>query len=300
MSFSLKPSDGTIIAGVHRIAGSQIGLALEDARNPALTLDVKVHAMRRRSKKVRAILKLIRPGFDDYVDENAAIRDAARRLAPARDAAVMIETFGRLSETYHDYLSTEVIRTVGDRLLARRAALSDVEVGTALSEAVFDFEALAGRIPGWEIEGDENEVTAEGMAKSLRKAAKMMAQAAETGSAEDYHEWRKWAKYHWMHVRLMKKIWPERLLDRAEALARMTRMLGAHHDLHVLCELLQEDPGVAGETADFTGHVAIAEMTRMEKEALDMGEDLLRGNARLFSARCVAYWDLALDTRFGA
>lgn len=66
--------------------------------------DVRVHEARKRTKEVRALLRLTRDeiGRDAYKRENARLRDAARLLAPVRDAQVL----ARMIEDAHAHHST--------------------------------------------------------------------------------------------------------------------------------------------------------------------------------------------------
>ena len=61
-------------------------------------LEAVVHSVRKRGKRVRAVLRLVRPGLgDDYGPANIAVRDAGRRLAPIRDAHALLGTFDALT-----------------------------------------------------------------------------------------------------------------------------------------------------------------------------------------------------------
>jgi len=64
-------------------------------RNPLAA--ESVHRMRKELKRARAGLRLLRDavGKTAYAHENARLRDAARPLAPLRDADVLAATFGR-------------------------------------------------------------------------------------------------------------------------------------------------------------------------------------------------------------
>ncbi len=60
--------------------------------------DDVVHDLRKRCKRVRALLRLVRDslGEDVYKSENRVLRDAARGLSPVRDAVVLIEVHDEL------------------------------------------------------------------------------------------------------------------------------------------------------------------------------------------------------------
>ncbi|HYN14009.1 MAG TPA: CHAD domain-containing protein, partial [Burkholderiales bacterium] len=62
--------------------------------------DESIHELRRELKRARAGLRLLRQAVGDpaYTRENAALRDAARPLAPVRDATVVLQALDRLVE----------------------------------------------------------------------------------------------------------------------------------------------------------------------------------------------------------
>ena len=90
MAYAFKQSSG--VAGqVRDMATEQIDKALEAiAANE--DFDQTVHTLRKSCKKLRALLKLVRPVFDGYEAENDAFRAIADRFSVARDAAVMVQT----------------------------------------------------------------------------------------------------------------------------------------------------------------------------------------------------------------
>src|SRR5262245_50114306 len=75
--------------GLQRIARDQIDGTLKDLRRR----EEGIYQARKRLKKLRAVLRLARPGIDsDVFDrENVALRDVARRLSVVRDADVLVE-----------------------------------------------------------------------------------------------------------------------------------------------------------------------------------------------------------------
>jgi CHAD domain-containing protein len=67
---------------------------LADGLRRRADVDARVHATRKGIKRLRAFLRLARRsvGKNTYRMENTTLRDAARLIAPARDALVLIET----------------------------------------------------------------------------------------------------------------------------------------------------------------------------------------------------------------
>src|SRR5262245_44083642 len=60
--------------------------------------EVATHETRKCIKRVRALLRLGRPGLGDtvYRAENARMREIAALLAPARDSDVLVQTLTKL------------------------------------------------------------------------------------------------------------------------------------------------------------------------------------------------------------
>lgn len=291
MAYSFKTADRTVTDGVQRMALAQLTLALEAMDDMALTLDQKVHATRRRIKKVRALIRLVRPVFPAYEDENAALREAAKRLSSARDAAVVIETFDRMTAIYADALGGVDIAPVRDRLVAVRRSMSDAEIGVSLLESRADLFAMRERVDGWSLKEKEAAAFREGLQKTYRKAVRTLSRSKDTGDFDDLHEWRKWAKTHWLHVRLLKRMWPEGLEPRAAALDRLTDDLGEHHDLSVLIELLCTGEEGADPRVDaFVKGPAADRLAQLERDAWELGDDLFAETPKVFARRCAGYW----------
>ena len=87
MSYYFQQSDTSVERGVRRIAVEQIDKAISEIQEPDVT--EAVHNVRKRCKKLRALIRIVRYAFDDYKAENASFRDAARSLAVLRDAEIV-------------------------------------------------------------------------------------------------------------------------------------------------------------------------------------------------------------------
>ena len=69
--------------------------------NRALPEPEKIHQIRKRCKKLRAVLRLVRPGLSEfYASENAFFRDAARVLSPLRDTQSVLDAYDGLMKRY--------------------------------------------------------------------------------------------------------------------------------------------------------------------------------------------------------
>ncbi|HJL46216.1 MAG TPA: CHAD domain-containing protein, partial [Polyangiaceae bacterium LLY-WYZ-15_(1-7)] len=94
MSFALE-ADEPVEGAVRRVAREQLEKALDEAKSPVIA--DAVHDLRKRAKKVRALLRLVRKAAPElYARENARVRDAQGLLSSFRDAAALVETFDEL------------------------------------------------------------------------------------------------------------------------------------------------------------------------------------------------------------
>ncbi|RFB04750.1 CHAD domain-containing protein [Parvularcula marina] len=290
MAYSFRKSDKSVLAGLKRIGKAQTLLALNALGDTSLSLDEKVYAVRRRIKKLRTLIRLVRPVLPAYEEENATLREAGRRLSEARDAAVMIETFDEMTIRYSAHLSDALCAPIRERLIEQRRAISDAGLGISLLETETELRAFLVRLPSWKLEKKGAAAFEAGLKKTYAKAVKRLRQAAETDDAEDLHAWRKSAKHHWLQMRLIKKVWPEGLGPRIFALDQLTDDLGEHHDLSVLQALLESDADEAA-SAFLNGPVK-TRLSELEESVIEAGRELFAEEPAQFARRCAAYWNV--------
>ena len=77
MAYRIRTKDDDVEQAVRRIACEQIDRALAEIDDDGLDFARKVHQVRKRCKKLRGLVRLVRPALDAYGRENAAFRDAA-------------------------------------------------------------------------------------------------------------------------------------------------------------------------------------------------------------------------------
>src|SRR5262245_41224637 len=95
MSFRLKRRE-RIDRGIRRVAEAELDRVRRDLRR--VRGQESVHDVRKRLKKLRALLRLVRTDLDPSIfdRENTAFRDVGRQLAVIRDADVLVTTVGTL------------------------------------------------------------------------------------------------------------------------------------------------------------------------------------------------------------
>lgn len=280
---------------VQRIATEQLSRAVEELDPGAGDAHENVHAVRKRMKKLRGLLRLVRPALGRrFAPENVTFRDAGRRLAGARQGAAVLATFDELVARFEGELSASAKSALRADLAAQRdRALGAIheesharEVAAALSEAL-------ERVASWPVAAVDADELIQGLRRVYVRARRGMSRARRETTTENLHQWRKWAKYHFYHVRLLHPSWPGTLEPLAQALEALTEELGAEHDLDDLRQLLIErtpPEHVASELRTLLGLI--------ERRREELRESAFSRGARVFADRPVnaarrfrAYYD---------
>jgi CHAD domain len=177
-------------AGVRRIAYGRIDDALEHARDHDADPIGSVHEVRKDLKKLRSLLRLLRPSIPKklYRRENARYRDVGRELADARDADVKLQTLESLRESSGDL---EVVEAYAAALDAERgeAGVSSADAELAIAELESARDAISdwGPKDGWRPPGP-------GFVRAYRRGREALAAVRADPSDEAVHEWRKRSK----------------------------------------------------------------------------------------------------------
>ncbi|AMY67563.1 CHAD domain-containing protein [Frigidibacter mobilis] len=97
MAYAFDLADIDTASAVRRIAAEELAAALAELDKSALPEALLVHGLRKHVKKIRGLIRLVRPNFPGYDLENAALRDAARGISGLRDAEVLRATLERIA-----------------------------------------------------------------------------------------------------------------------------------------------------------------------------------------------------------
>ncbi|MFP4311016.1 MAG: CHAD domain-containing protein [Nitriliruptoraceae bacterium] len=289
---------GDVTAEIRRIARDQVRRARTDLDGP--DPHVAVHEARRRCKKLRALLRLVRDAAPEpYRTENAAIREAARRLAGLRDAAVVVDAYDALVERHRDHLDPGVAAAIREGLTAARQDAADADLAVALAAFRADLDALDGRIDDWALDAAGFDAVAGGLHRTYRSCRRRLADAHDAGTTEALHEWRKQVKYHRHHLDLLRRIWPRVLDPHRRALDELGNLLGDDHDLAVLHARMAADPDRHGGHAAVEAVVALLGVRRAELQhaAWLLGRRCTTETPEALVGRLRGYWDVAVDAR---
>lgn len=293
LPFHFKKSDASVEQALQRIAISQIDAALAELGDPALDDQTRVHQLRKRAKKLRALIRLVRPAFADFPIENTALRDAAAKLSSARDADVMIASFDKLVESLASEAEKSRFAPLRARLLERRRALSGkADLAGALRDFGDALRAARARVALWTLDRQDFETIGGGLMRAYRRGRKAMKAASEEATPERLHDWRKRVKDHWYHARLLERIAPEFLDARRKAAGHLGDLLGERHDLAVLRAAAQAEADSFADTKDLKDFLALIDdrASALEKEAFTLGHHLFADKPSALRQRWHEYW----------
>lgn len=282
--------------GCRRIAREQIERAqsqLAETSDPI----VAVHETRKSLKRLRALLRLIRPalGEDTYRAENAHVREIGRLLSSARDRHVMLETIAKL-EAVSGAARKRLGQALRDVLNGANGGQSPTVESSAVKQAQGRLEEADKRFTRLRLAGKGFEIVGPGLEASYRKARRAFRNAYVESTDEAFHEWRKGTQQHWRHMALLSRAWPACLAARVEGARRLSQTLGDDHDLALLVEFVHSDRAqpIGGEQISTIVKLARQRQKELRTLAHPLGLRLFTEGARGLHHRIAAYWEAAV------
>jgi CHAD domain-containing protein len=287
--FRFEPNGASVEEQFRQIARDLVTRAIEDLEADERDIGDTIHRLRRYSKKLRGLFQLVRPVFDDFARENAAVRDASATLAHARDADVIVQTIERLAEIRPG--EAEQLRRIRDALAAQQHATVDP---LALGPYRDAFLHLGERVSDWTLDAKGWKALGPGLERTYRIARRRMKDARRSGSAIDHHEWRKANKHHGFHIELLGNLARDVLTYELKVTERLSEHLGRHHDLDVLRQRMERDDEAFGGAEDRAclSRAVDEERTALEEKAHALGQQINAEEPADLAARYAAYWRL--------
>lgn len=285
MGYCFDLNDDTITNAVRRIALEEIDTALTCAR--AADAAGQTHALRKNVKKLRGLIRLLRPRLHGYGLENAALRDAGRMLSGQRDAEVMQAMLADLARD-DDSPAAEAARALAAELAARPP---EADRTNAMASFLAAMEALRDRASRWSPKGKGFSTLEPGLLRTLAAAQGAARAADDHPDAEAIHQWRKRVKDHWYHARLLRPIWPEAMAPHIEAADALGELLGLHHDLAVLRAHLA-DSRLPPDAQAALDALAARRQSGLEHDARRLAARLFADTPEALVARWRQWWQV--------
>jgi CHAD domain-containing protein len=288
-----------VAEGIQRIGLAQIEMA--EARL-ACNDDVPtaVHDARRCLKRLRALLRLIRPALSEtiYERETKRLSGIGRLLSGERDRHVMQQTLLKL-ESQHGALPNDAGKHVRTWLAQPPRATGRGGAADVRRKALTQLKPARKAFAGPHITDVELTHLLDGLELTYRKARRAFHKAYEQPSDESFHHWRKTVQQHWRHMQLLSRGWPEALSARAGEAKALSQILGEDHDLAVLAAFVRAhaDPLVGADDIDLLETQCRASQAELRERARHHGARLFAEPAKNLKARLGAYWSAAAAAR---
>ena len=291
MAYAFDPAEAPVAGAVRRIARERVDASLALFDDADVAEAKRIHELRKNIKKLRGLVRLVRPVFPSDAAENDAMGVAGRRIGHLRDADV---------------------REAGLAALARRARLpkadraalaaafgaglsrpDPAEAEAALLDHLAALRDLRLRIEDWRIEAEGFAAFAPGLERVLLRGRRAMKEARKHPEGEAVHTWRKRVKDHWYHARLLTPVWPALMKPWATAVGELGELLGEARDLALLAQALEPLA-----EAKLPGAARLAARARQDEAALmqradRLGRMLFVEDPQTLAARWAGWWRIA-------
>jgi CHAD domain-containing protein len=267
-----------------------------------------VHTARKSTKRVRALLRLVRSEIGEkvYNFENVWMRDTARLISDVRSAAVMVNAVEDLQMLYGSLLAEGTFEETLERLAVNRAraearAMEDPEL---VPRVVANLERAHSRYASWPTDPhareaygvgirDSYSTIGPGLRATYRRGRSEMVMAYQTQTPVAFHRWRKRVKYLKHQMEIITPLWPEVVLGMVITLDRMAELLGEDHDLTELLETLSSRPELCPNPVERSLLRALAQQRRSDVETASriMGRRIFVESPAALKGRFGAYWE---------
>ena len=277
-----------------KIFRRQIDKSLECLERRSIS-EESIHRARKQIKKARAILRLLRPSLSSkqYRAENARLRDAARPLGAARDAAMLRKTFQHV----HTGVRAAGIRAGSreiDQILASEQSGAHRRVaskgGVPRSRRLLrEARARTSRFHlgkhGWSTIG-------EGVRRVYGQGRKALKAVTAAPSDTAFHEWRKQVKYLRYQVQMLRPIRPGPMDALTRELHSLGDCLGDDHDLVVLRARLTASGSPLQGNSRLRALVDKVDHQRagLQRKALKAGARIFKQPPAPFCSRLRQHW----------
>lgn len=241
-------------------------------RNPGGGDPLKsVHQARREIKKLRFLLRLVRPKLKRprYRQLKQLLRSTARTLAPFREAEVrraLLADFQRRNLVKIPAGTSRRARTVLTRKL--KHSLDKLARSGELHKS-----RLRAGIQAWKLDGLDKKDLRGSVNQSRSRFVAAYDAALREPSPETLHDWRKRSKQLSYQLGVIRNLIPRSTTALRNNLKMLEKFLGLDHDLVVLLDGINRLPV---ETREKIRRIAGTRRARLQKSAFTTGRKIRR------------------------
>jgi CHAD domain-containing protein len=295
MAFRIK-ADEPIAKALPRLAKGQLVRSVEALTGlPMESTDEVIHDVRKRLKRVKAVLQLARPFLPEklYRKTRSNVQAASQPLGPLRNAVVLLETILSLVERFGLGDHPEALDSIREVLQAEIDETRDqvLKHGRALANAIQSLEKAIASCRDWDLRVDDRKLIPKAWVQVYRRARRVNRRCLGEPTVEDWHDLRKRVKDCLHAFELLLPLKTGYFQDRVASTAQLSQDLGDLHDLDMLelkLETLSErlPPGVASP------FLSMLEQRRGEviREIRETGQDFFADNPRACAEIIASAW----------
>jgi CHAD domain-containing protein len=294
MAYRLK-ADEPVTDGIKRVTLGEIDKAETMLSQDGEERDEGIHEARKSFKKIRAVLRLVRPSLGSaYAAENAWFRDVARDLSDLRDAQAVLESFDKLQNALPDQTNKEAFADIRAALDRRRKSLGENDniLARNVARVREDLQTVRQRVDSWDFKRTGFAAIGPGLRNTYRRGRQARVKAYDAPTDEAFHEWRKRVKYHWYHVRLLQDLWPDMLKPSRASLKELSDILGDDHDLVVMKQTIAQIHSDGRDSAACGAYVALVNQRQehLRAAARSLGDRIYAEKPKCLHGRFRSYW----------
>ncbi len=286
MTFYFRP-DEPLDSEVLRVAAHEVESTLQ-LIDSSDDIHSTVHEVRRCCKRIRALLRLVRPGLAGRFEaDNRIYAEIARRLSRFRDATVVLQTYDVLVAEANFGSARDALPALRLRLgqlNTDKDASQDDAIRNALEDVREKLIAARRQIDHWHLHGDTSNAVCTGAKRTYRRSRNHWTAVQQSASDAAFHEWRKEVKYHWTQLQLMDQLCAGGLSKRIEQVYELSQDLGELQDLVVFEAAL--DGVRKSEFADLIlqmKHLVQVRRQALRQRALVFGKNLFKRRPSRFA-----------------
>jgi len=253
--------------------------AVQALREGGRLTDEVVHDVRKRLKRVRAGLRLLRESIGDeaYAAENRRVRDCAKALSAARDAAAALAAVDALLQKKRLGAHHPALRRFRRDLVERRKEMLATLGAQEAADTVAALERTLERASRWRMPRATWPIVGTGLRRIYRNGRRALAAADATGATRALHEARKQARYLEDALALLQPAQARKARKLARRAHAVARRLGDDHDLAVVKGMMAR-----GRLERTAVEAVDEERRRLQKKALKRARKLFRRKPRRF------------------
>jgi CHAD domain-containing protein len=252
--------------------------------------DKGIHETRKAIKRVRALLRLLRPAIPAKVFDACkdGLREAARSIADARDARVVADTLRALTRQSRISRSSVSLRDArparGAKAPRQGAVAQRIAALSYLSEVRSQLAGVALSSNAWSLLGA-------GVRTIYSRGRRRTPVRERDVTTEELHEWRKDVKAYWHALELFQAANPAKPSADVREARRLSDILGQDHDLALLESRIVKRAGAKRAKAHGVLLKSIvAKRVRLQKRARKLGVSLYSGSPKEVERKLRAEW----------